>query len=83
MSIHETPPSEIDNLRKRVEEIVNSRKSEDSYAETLKEAVDEFLFSISQTIGKVEGGDMTSSQLLEADLENLQRDIKKLKDLLP
>ena len=70
-------------FRLRVKEIVDSRKGEDSYAERLKESFDELLFSISQTIGKVEGGDMTSSQLLEADLENLQRDIKKLKDLLP
>jgi len=84
MNIHETPPSDIDNFRKRVEEIAKSGKYEDSYAETLKETVDELLFSISQTIGKVEGGDMsTSSEIPEAELKELQDNVKKLKDLLP
>ena len=74
---------DINNIRARIQEVVDSREGEDSYAERLKESFDELLFSISQTIGKVEGGDMASSQISESDLENLQRDIKKLKDLLP
>ena len=73
----------IDDLRVRVQEIVDSRKGEDSYAERLKESFDELLFSISQTIGKVEGGDMASSEIPKSALKELQENISKIKDLLP
>lgn len=74
---------EINDLRTRVQEIVDSREGEDSYAERLKESFDELLFSISQTIGKVEGGDNTSEGLSESSLKDLQAKLDTLKTLLP
>lgn len=79
----ETKETDISNLRARVQEIVDSKQGEDSYVERLKKSFDELLFSISRTVGKVEGGDANSAGILEADLNDLRINLDKLKGFLP
>ena len=84
MNLHENLSSSgIKRLRAKINEIAGSREDETSYKQKLEAVFDELLFSISTTIGKVEGADINASEISEQSLIELQQNIDNLKNLLP